>query len=198
VQRRQADMPYSRRGAVKLSLAALVPGVFVQGSRPQQEDTSITRLYRPDLAGRPRDRITDYENDPFIIGVEERLRCTCGCNLDVYTCRTTDFSCGTSPAMHREVVALVEQGRTGEEILEAFIAKHGEAVLMAPKKEGFNLAAYFLPGAAISVVGAGLALMLWRRSGKVAEAAATTGGPVSGMSPEEAAKLEDELSRLEP
>ncbi len=198
MQRQLADVICSRRDAVKLSFAALVPGVFVQGSRPQQEDTSITRLYRPDLAGRPRDRITDYENDPFIIGVEERLRCTCGCNLDVYTCRTTDFSCGTSPAMHREVVAMVEQGRTGEEILEAFIAKHGEVVLMAPKKEGFNLAAYFVPGAAIAVGGAALVAMLWRRSGKVAEAAATGGGPVPGMSPQEAAKLEDELSKLEP
>ncbi len=40
--------------------------------------------------------------------------------------------------------------------------------------------------------------MLWRRSGKVAEATAAGGGPVSGMSPQEAAKLEDELSKLEP
>jgi len=183
---------------VKLSLAALVPGVFVQGSRPQQEDTSVTRLYRPDLAGRPRERITDYENDPFIIGVEERLRCTCGCNLDVYTCRTTDFTCGTSPAMHREVVALVEQGQTGEEILEAFIAEHGEAVLMAPKKEGFNLAAYFVPGAAIAVAGAGLIAMLSRKSARAAEVRAAAGEAVSGVSAEEAAKLEAELSKLEP
>lgn len=196
--RRRADVPYSRRDAVKLSLAALVPGVFVQGSRPQQEDTSVTRLYRPDLAGRPRERITDYENDPFIIGVEERLRCTCGCNLDVYTCRTTDFTCGTSPAMHREVVALVEQGQTGEEILEAFIAEHGEAVLMAPKKEGFNLAAYFVPGAAIAVAGAGLIAMLSRKSARAAEVRAAAGEAVSGVSAEEAAKLEAELSKLEP
>jgi len=198
VLRRRADVPYSRRDAVKLSLAALVPGVFVQGSRPQQEDTSVTRLYRPDLAGRPRERITDYENDPFIIGVEERLRCTCGCNLDVYTCRTTDFTCGTSPAMHREVVALVEQGQTGEEILEAFIAEHGEAVLMAPKKEGFNLAAYFVPGAAIAVAGAGLIAMLSRKSARAAEVRAAAGEAVSGVSAEEAAKLEAELSKLEP
>ncbi len=183
---------------MKLSLAALAPGLFVQGSRPQQEDTSVTRLYRPDLAGRPRERITDYENDPFIIGVEERLRCTCGCNLDVYTCRTTDFTCGTSPAMHRQVVALVEQGRTGEEILEAFIAEHGEAVLMAPRKKGFNLAAYFVPGAAIAVVGAGLIAMLSRKSKRAAEVAVSSGAPVEGMSSEEAAKLEDELSKLEP
>ena len=35
--------------------------------------------------------------------LEHRLKCQCGCILDVYTCRTTDFSCPVSPAMHRDV-----------------------------------------------------------------------------------------------
>src|SRR4051794_6291308 len=32
--------------------------------------------------------------------LEHQIRCQCGCTLDVYTCRTTDFSCQVSPAMH--------------------------------------------------------------------------------------------------
>ena len=29
--------------------------------------------------------------------LEHQIHCQCGCNLDVYTCRTTDFSCEVSP-----------------------------------------------------------------------------------------------------
>ncbi len=178
---------YSRRDVLKLSGAALLPGTLLQGDPQTQGDTAVGQLLRPDLAGRPRSRISDYENDPFIVGIESQMRCTCGCNLDVYTCRTTDFTCGTSPAIHRELVGMVEEGMTGEEILEAFVAKHGETVLMAPKKEGFNLAAYFVPGAAIIAVGSALLWVLYRRS-------------ANGMEPagaDERAKLESELEKLE-
>ncbi len=193
----RAEGRYSRREIIGLSLAALFPGALLQGQRAQEGDSATTRLYRPDMAGRPRDRITDYENDPFIIGIEEQLRCTCGCNLDVYTCRTTDFTCGVSPALHREVVAMVEDGRTAEEILDAFIAQHGEMVLMAPKKEGFNLAAYFVPGAAIVTVGSALLFALARRSRPAVDVAAGASGAAAGVSSEDAAKLEAELSKLE-
>ena len=39
--------------------------------------------------------------------LEHHIRCQCGCTLDVFTCRTTDFSCQVSPAMHRDVMALL-------------------------------------------------------------------------------------------
>jgi len=185
----------SRRDALRLSLAALVPTAAVQD---QGQDTPIGRLRDPRMAGRPRDRISDYENDPFVVGVEEKLRCTCGCNLDVYTCRTTDFTCTTSPAMHREVVALIEQGMTGQEIIDTFVEQYGELVLMAPKKEGFNIVGYVVPGIAITAVGA---LMLWilSRRGKIvaAEPAGVGDGAYEGMSEEDAARLEAELADLE-
>ncbi|MDH3458090.1 MAG: cytochrome c-type biogenesis protein CcmH [Gemmatimonadota bacterium] len=154
-------------------------------------------LYDPFRVGRPRDRITDYENDPFIVALESRMRCTCGCNLDVYTCRTTDFTCATSPAMHREVVQMVESGKTAQEVLDAFVAQHGEMVLMAPKKEGFNLLGYFLPGAAIALVGTWLVWALGRRRTAVAAVEARDGVDLSGLAPEDRAKLEAELSNLE-
>ena len=189
---------YSRRNAVKLSVAALLPGALLQSDAPAQGDTAVGQLSRPDLAGRPRSRITDYENDPFVVGLEGKLRCTCGCNLDVYTCRTTDFTCGVSPAMHRELVGMVEQGMTGEEILAAFVAQHGETVLMAPKKEGFNLAAYFVPGTAIIAVGSALLWMLARRSSDETELAAVGAADLSThLSAAERAKLESELRKLE-
>src|SRR5689334_4172708 len=46
--------------------------------------------------------------------LEHRIRCQCGCTLDVYTCRTTDFSCQVSPSMHRDVMSLVSGGYSAQ------------------------------------------------------------------------------------
>lgn len=195
-----------RRDAFRhlVAAAALPMAGLARAQQPPgaQQDPTVggvgaPELYDPFRVGRPRDRVTDYENDPFIVGLEGRLRCTCGCNLDVYTCRTTDFTCATSPAMHRQLVEMVESGKTAQEVIDAFVAQHGEMVLMAPKKEGFNLLGYFLPGAAIALVGAWLVWMLSRRRTRVAAVEARDGVDLSGLAPEERAKLEAELSHLE-
>ena len=89
--------------------------------------------------------MTDDQRD----NLEHEIRCQCGCTLDVYICRTTDFSCQVSPAMHRDVMALVAGGYSAQEILDAFVDTYGERALMAPKREGFNLAGYFVPSAAL-------------------------------------------------
>jgi cytochrome c-type biogenesis protein CcmH/NrfF len=161
------------------------------------QDQGAAGLYDPFRVGRPQNRITDYENDPFIVGLESRIRCVCGCNLDVYTCRTTDFTCGTSPAMHREIVAQVEAGKTAQEILDGLIAEHGEMVLMAPKKEGFNLLAYFLPGAAVVTVGSILLWFLWKGRERAAAVRAAERVDLSGLSAEDRKRLESELANLE-
>ena len=87
----------------------------------------------------------DQRND-----LEHQVRCQCGCNLDVYTCRTTDFSCPVSPAMHRDMVALVAGGYAANEITAAFRRIYGERVLMSPPREGFNWVGYLLPSVAIA------------------------------------------------
>jgi cytochrome c-type biogenesis protein CcmH len=89
--------------------------------------------------------------------LEHHIHCQCGCNLDVYTCRTTDFSCQVSPAMHRDVMALVAGGYSAPEIIAAFKNVYGDRVLMAPPSTGFDLAAWITPFVALS---AGIALVL--------------------------------------
>ena len=150
------------------------------------------------MAGLVRGPVTEYENDPFIIGVEEKLRCTCGCNLDVYTCRTTDFTCQVSPAMHRQVISLVEEDKTAQEILDAFVAEYGEIVLMAPRKQGFNIVGYVLPGITITLVGGTMLWILTRRTRVRALALeeAAKEAPVPGLSAEDHSRLEAELAEL--
>ncbi len=94
--------------------------------------------------------------------LEHDLHCQCGCTLDVFTCRTTDFTCSVSPAMHRDVMQLVDGGYSKPEIIGAFRAAYGDRVLMAPVAEGFNWAAYVTPFLALGA-GASLVAVLIRR-----------------------------------
>jgi cytochrome c-type biogenesis protein CcmH len=101
-------------------------------------------VYRPvTLPAKPgaQASMTAAERDDL----EHQLHCQCGCNLDVYTCRTTDFACSVSPAMHADVMGLVSGGHPAAEILAAFKAVYGEKVLMAPGRSGFNLLGYTMP-----------------------------------------------------
>ena len=105
-------------------------------------------VYKPvALAAKPNATasMTDAQRDDL----EHKLHCQCGCNLDVYTCRTTDFACSVSPAMHADVMGLVSGGYNAQEILAAFKEVYGEKVLMAPGKSGFNLLGYTMPFVAL-------------------------------------------------
>lgn len=148
-------------------------------------------LRDPRAVGRPRPA-TDARDDAEIKAIEQRLACNCGCTLDVFTCRTTDFTCTYSPALHREVLALRDEGKTAQQILDAFVARYGEKALMAPKPKGFNLAGYLLPGTLIAAAGAGLVLYIGRRKAAVAVSPA---GAAPGKVAEVAASP-DELDRL--
>lgn len=172
-----------------------------QGQEPLAGQGSAGTLRDPGAAGRPQGLRTGRENDPFITAVEHRIQCTCGCTLDVYTCRTTDFTCTYSPGMHREVVALADEGKTADEIVAAFVAKYGEKVLMAPKPVGFNIAGYVVPGVLILMVAVVIVVVLRRRMRVTTEVAATgTSGAATVLpaaSAEELARLRTELEKSE-
>jgi len=154
------------------------------------------RLWDPARAGRPLEAVTAADNDAVIQAIEKQLHCTCGCNLDVYTCRTTDFTCTVSPAMHQRVVGLAKQGLTGQQIIDQFVRQHGVAILMAPPKRGFNLAGYLVPSFLIVAATVVLTLVL-RRWTRIPTPDPVPARPVApaGTS-EELERLRDELDRL--
>jgi cytochrome c-type biogenesis protein CcmH len=154
-------------------------------------------LRDPSAVGRPR-QPTDARDDAEIQAIEQRLACSCGCTLDIFTCRTTDFTCTYSPELHREVLALRDDGKTAQQILDSFVAKYGEKALMAPKAEGFNLAGYLLPGALIAAAGAGLAVFIAQRKTAVSLAGGSPNTPPAvDASPEELDRLQRALAQLE-
>jgi cytochrome c-type biogenesis protein CcmH len=156
------------------------------------------KLWDPARAGRSLQPVTAGDNDAAIQAIEKRIKCTCGCTLDVYTCRTTDFTCSVSPQMHQRVLQLAAAGSSADEIIAEFVREHGVAILMAPPKRGFNLAGYFLPSLVILAAGALLVLAMrrWVRRSPRAPLAAESGADATGSSAE-LERLRRELERTE-
>ena len=183
------------------TLAALAFGVrALPGQTPARDSATADPLYRPDLV-QQRGAATALDNDPVVKDLEHRLHCTCGCNLDIYTCRTTDFTCTYSPALHKEVLELRAAGKNPEEVVAAFVGKYGEQILMAPPPRGFNLAGYLVPGVVVALAASTLTVMLVRRGRRmqaVAAAAATSEAarPLD-PGPEDRERLRRALSRVQ-
>jgi len=134
-------------------------------------------VYRPvTLPAKPGASLsmTDGQRDEL----EHQIHCQCGCNLDVYTCRTTDFACTVSPAMHADVMGLVAGGHTAQEILAAFNAVYGEKVLMAPVKSGFNLVGYTMPFVALGAGAVMVSALIKRWKARTPTPAVVTTKPV--------------------
>jgi len=178
-------------------MAAFVPPLRAQ---QEQQNTGAANVPMEQGAYRPV-RLAARSNTPSMTDaardeLEHSLHCMCGCNLDVYTCRTTDFSCEVSPAMHHDVQALVAGGYGGPEILNAFTRVYGEQVLMAPTKQGFNWTGYLTPFFALGG-GTALVIALLRRWQRAPAPAPNASVLPSRATPEEMAKLDAALRRDE-
>lgn len=157
---------------------------------------SIGTLGAPGLAGRPMAPTTAADNDLAIQVLEKKLRCSCGCGLDIYTCRTTDFTCTYSPELHREIMKLWDSGQTADQIIATFVQEYGEKALMAPPARGFNLAGYLVPGVLILMLGAVLTWVLLRRRALVAPVEAPV-PPLVDATHDELAELEREIAETD-
>jgi cytochrome c-type biogenesis protein CcmH len=165
MQTRRQFLASATAGAASLAitLRARAQQVTQTFSGPMEQDA-----YRPvKLVAKEgaRPSMTNDERDD----IEHQIKCQCGCPLYIYTCRTTDFSCSVSPAMHADVMTLVDGGYAAKEILAAFQKVYGERVLMSPVKAGFNWLGYVLPSVAISA-GALVVFTLIRKWGERAAA----------------------------
>ena len=80
-------------------------------------------LRDPSVVGRPRQPTAVRGDEAEIQAIEQRLACSCGCTLDIFTCRTTDFTCTYSPALHREVLALRDEGKTAQQMVRLMEAR---------------------------------------------------------------------------
>ncbi len=198
---RPSRRAFLRTGGVLLAGAVLAPRLRAQEAPAQAQGAANiempTTAYKPvALPKKPgaQPMLTQLQRDEL----ERGLKCACPCKLDVFTCRTTDFQCGISPAMHSDVVRLIEGGYSGDEIVAAFTTVYGEQVLMAPVKEGFNIAGYVVPFITVGV-GATMLVSLLRRWQRETEATApaVASASVLSIAGSVPAATDDELRRLQ-
>ncbi|MES3033291.1 MAG: cytochrome c-type biogenesis protein CcmH [Gemmatimonadota bacterium] len=189
---------FLRVGGLLLTGAALAPRLRAQepaqgAANIEMPQTAYKPVALPKKAG-AKPMVTQLERD----ALERGLKCACPCKLDVFTCRTTDFQCGISPAMHSDVVRLVDGGYSADEIVAAFTTVYGERVLMAPVKEGFNIAGYVVPFITLGIGGTMLVALLrrWKRETETMTPAVVSKSvlPISGTMPE---ATDDEMRRLQ-
>ncbi|HKG02129.1 MAG TPA: cytochrome c-type biogenesis protein CcmH [Conexibacter sp.] len=98
-------------------------------------------------------------------------------------------------AERREIRQLIAQGKSEQQIKDALVAQYGVRVLALPRDDGFNLAVYLVPIAAVVLALALLALALprWRRHARLR--AAAPAAPVPALSAEDAQRLDEDLAR---
>jgi cytochrome c-type biogenesis protein CcmH len=129
--------------------------------------------------------------------LDERVREIAG-NLRCPVCQ--NLSVGDSPSglaiqMRGVIKDKLEAGESREQIEAYFVERYGEWVLLAPKKQGFNLVAWLLPFIGVVVGAVGVAVVSRRWAAR--QAAAAPAGPPPPASPEERAYRERLRKELE-
>ena len=191
-----------RAGAIGAGVVALSARAVAQSGNGQSVAGGVEMTsdsYKPVV--RPaKPNATPTMDKKQVEAFERQLACPCPCTLDIYTCRTTDFTCSISPAVHGDIQRLVDGGYTADEIMEAMTGTYGDFILMTPRKQGFNLLAWFAPFAALvlGAVGVGALLRSWRLNARDAAARAerlptTAAGAGVEATPEELARIEAAL-----
>jgi hypothetical protein len=189
----------TRRELFGIALAGSGLPLVLRAQQPQGTPPPADKLFDTLSLERRPAIVEETANDATVKAAELRLACPCPCTLDIFTCRTTDFTCTYSPERHKEIVALVEQGMGVEQVLTAMISKYGEEALMAPRAQGFNLVGYVVPAAVVLGVGAVIValLALRQRGPEPVPVPAKAGQGTSGASADEIARIERELRELE-
>lgn len=98
-------------------------------------------------------------------------------------------------AERRQIRRLIAAGKSEQQIKDALVAQYGERVLALPDDDGFNLAVYLVPIAAVALALVLLALALprWRRSARVRAGQPAVAIPT--VSAEDARRLDEDLAR---
>ena len=127
--------------------------------------------------------------------LEDRIMCMCGCNAPMGSCPMRP-NCAHYDEQSAKVTKLIAGGNSYDQVLDAFVAEfQSQAVLAAPRDEGFNRLAWAFPYAigASGLLLAAFVAVRWSRRARLADSHVQQ--PV--VDDPLAAKLEDELRDLD-
>jgi cytochrome c-type biogenesis protein CcmH len=158
-------------------LAALA--LLCPAAAAAQENDASPGLAGPAQGAEPQTSLAD---------IEDEVMCPiCGTTLQL----------SQSPQAERErafIQDLIAAGATKDEVKDALVAEYGPEVLATPETEGFDLAAWLVPGAAIVLAAIAIVLGLrrWRRDrGWVGEA------EQDAIDPEDQERLDRDIARYD-
>jgi cytochrome c-type biogenesis protein CcmH len=100
-------------------------------------------------------------DEPEVYAIATQLRCVVCQNLSV-----ADSPSETANQMRAVIRERLAAGERPEQVIQYFVDKYGEWILLAPRRQGFTLLVWLLPPLA-AVAGIGLAALLlarWTRS----------------------------------
>jgi cytochrome c-type biogenesis protein CcmF len=147
----------------------------------------VARAEPPNSGNFPRN---DHERSIF-----QKLKCLCGtCLHALDECGGRD-DCGSAVNRRGEILRMLEQGMSDQQILDAEVAKYGPETLRMPVDKGINRLAWILPYGAF-LGAAGVLVMFARRWSRKKPAPAKPDAP-AGEDTEYADKLADELDKLD-
>ena len=147
--------------AASLFAASLTPTAAGSGF---QERSAALESQAPALTRAQEDRAQRLEG---------RLKCP--------VCRTQSVRESTSfmaLEMRAKIRELIEAGRGDREILQYFVDRYGDYILLEPRRRGFGLSAYLLP--LVAVLGGAMFLLLRARQADRRAAAAIRTEPAGG------------------
>jgi len=114
------------------------------------------------------------DNPARVDKLGHKLICMCGCEQVLLECN--HYGCPYLTPEHRELTAAVDDGRSNEDILTAFVNEYGPTVLAAPPNTGFNRIAWLMPYFALAICVCGVVLVVRNWRGRPAPAVATGSG----------------------
>jgi len=114
-------------------------------------------------------------------------------------CWSQQVSVHQSPAadqMRADIRAMLADGRSHDQVLDAFVAEYGERILAVPRARGYKLSLYVLPVVLLVASALVLGLIVKRMAGR--SSLAPAGGPVPGDADDRYRdRLADELRDLD-
>lgn len=171
----------------------------IRGSTPQSILVAIAiaalALVLPGFAATAGAQDAAAEPQASLPDIEDEVMCpVCGTLLEL---------AAEAPQAQRQrafIRELIAQGYTKDEIKDALVAEFGEEVLATPDTEGFDLAAWLVPAAALlgGAVAIAVGLRRWRADGGDGPGGRGGGGPgADPLSRGDTEKLDADLERYE-
>lgn len=117
-------------------------------------------LAAPSLAVEPDEMLADPALEARAQALDEKIRCV-KCRSEVIASSNADWAADARVVV-RELIA---DGASDQEVLDFFVARYGEYVLMTPQASGSNMFLW-LAGPLMLMLGGGMAAVYLRRRSK--------------------------------